>query len=149
MKISVFMMNLKSARAMFLPVSIAAIVTSLFDFLFIVITQQRHFVIPPFRFGYCSLCYNIVKSYTSPPMVIMTAGGFEPPRQLPASSCQDYCVCQLHHAVRSENLVEGDSLPAQPSTKSHLKNIPDDGCLSRVICGRIKTVGHVLHDRHV
>lgn len=109
------MMNLKSARAMFLPVSIAAIVTSLFDFLFIVITQQRHFVIPPFRFGYCSLCYNIVKLYTSPPMVIMTAGGLEPPRQLPASSCQDYCGCQLHHAVAESG--EGDLAKDCPSPK--------------------------------
>ena len=47
----------------------------------------------------------------------MTAGGFEPPRQLPASSCQDYCGCLLHHAAKIENQGEG-SLPDRPSPKS-------------------------------
>ena len=48
-------------------------------------------------------------------MVIMTAGGFEPPRQLPASSCQDYCGCQLHHAVAESG--EGDLAKDCPSPK--------------------------------
>lgn len=75
------------------------------------------------------MCYNT--TYKSPPVVIMTAGGLEPPRQLPASSCQDYCVCLLHHAVSSENQVEGKSLPAEPSTKSPSNNVtPDCGRLS-------------------
>lgn len=53
---------------------------------------------------------------------IMTAGGLEPPRQLSASSCQDYCGCQLHHAVYSEN-QEGGSLPTQtPSEFPLLKS---------------------------
>ena len=76
-------------------------------------------ILLPLRTKSLHLCYN----------TIVTAGGFEPPRQL-ASGCQDRHVCQFHHAVRSENLVEGDSLPAQPSTKSHLKNIPKHGHLS-------------------
>ena len=75
------------------------------------------------------MCYN--NTYKSPPMVKMTAGGLEPPRQLPASSCQDYCVCQLHHAVRSENL-EGGSLPAEtPSKLPNDKGTPKRGRLSR------------------
>ena len=62
------------------------------------------------------MCYNI--TCKSPPM---GTGGIEPPRQLPASSCQDYCVCQLHHAPISEN-SEGASLPAEtPSKTSPLK----------------------------
>jgi len=61
------------------------------------------------------LCYNI-STYKPPPMVMMTAGGLEPPRQL-ASGCQDRYVCQFHHAVRSENLVEGCP-PRPPSTES-------------------------------
>jgi len=79
------------------------------------------------------MCYNTI-TYKSPPVVIMTAGGLEPPRQL-ASGCQDRYVCQFHHAVSSENL-EGESLPAETPSKSPCnKNTPDDGCLSRVICG--------------
>jgi hypothetical protein len=55
------------------------------------------------------MCYNITRSYKSPPMVKMTAGGLEPPRQLSASSAQSYCVCLLHHAV----LKSGGSAPAK------------------------------------
>lgn len=52
-------------------------------------------------------CYNI----------IMTAGGFEPPRQFPANSFQSYRACQLHHAVISESQGEGGLL-ANPSPES-------------------------------
>ena len=128
-RITVFMVYYQVARAVLSAVSITNVVTSFLNLLFIVLTQQRHFIIPPFRFVYyLSLCYNAF-TYKSPPVVIMTAGGLEPPRQFPASSCQDYCVCQLHHAV-VENIGEGKSLPADPSPKSHLKNIPKHGHLS-------------------
>lgn len=50
------------------------------------------------------MCYNNT-TYKSPPMVRVTAGGLEPPRQL-ASGCQDRHVCQFHHAVSVENLGE-------------------------------------------
>ena len=60
-------------------------------------------------------CYNVT-TYKSPPAVIMTAEGLEPSRQLTASSCQDYCGCQLHHAVRSES-GEGDLAKDCPSPK--------------------------------
>lgn len=43
------------------------------------------------------MCYNII--YKSPPMVVMRAGGFEPPRQLSANSFQSYRACQLHHVL--------------------------------------------------
>ncbi len=68
------------------------------------------------HFTIVTVCYNISRSYVSPPVVIMTAGGFEPPRQLTASSCQDYCVCQLHHAVAE--IGEGDLAKDCPSPKS-------------------------------
>lgn len=62
-------------------------------------------------------CYNI-STYKSPPV---GTGGLEPPRQLPASSYQDYCVCQLHHVPISEN-AEGASLPDEtPSKNPQLK----------------------------
>ena len=51
---------------------------------------------------------------------IVTAGGFEPPRQLSANSFQIYRACQLHHAVSAENLGEG-SLPDRPSPESPYK----------------------------
>ena len=59
------------------------------------------------------LGYNI-STYKSPPM---GTGGLEPPRQLPASSYQDYCGCQLHHVPISEN-SEGASLPAETPSKT-------------------------------
>lgn len=75
------------------------------------------------------MCYNIF-TYKSSPMVIMGMGGFEPPRQFPASRPQIYCACQLHHIPVIENHGEGNSLPANPSPNSHLKDIPKHGHLS-------------------
>ena len=75
------------------------------------------------------MCYNI--TYKSPPMVIVTAGGLEPPRQMSANRFQSYRACQLHHAVSVENQGEG-SLPDRTSPKSPINsNIPKHGHLSR------------------
>jgi hypothetical protein len=52
------------------------------------------------------LCYNIM---------YMTAGGLEPPRQLPASSFQSYRACLLHHAVSESG--EGGLAKDCPSPK--------------------------------
>ena len=54
---------------------------------------------------------------------IVGTGGLEPPRQMTASSCQDYRACQLHHApTSSENQGEG-SLPDYPSRRRSRDNI--------------------------
>ena len=66
------------------------------------------------------MCYNI--TYKSPPMVMMTAGGLEPPRQLPASRTQIYCACQLHHAVAEsgeDELAKDFSSPPSPQLKGY------------------------------
>ena len=76
---------------------------------------------PSFRTASLQPCYNI----------IVAAGGLEPPRQMTASSCQDYRACRLHHAASFENQVRGDSLPAQPLTESPCKKrYHNYGCLS-------------------
>ena len=49
-------------------------------------------------------------------------GGFEPPRQLPASSVQSYRGCLLHHVPDIESQGGGSSLPANPLPKPHLND---------------------------
>lgn len=80
-------------------------------------------IISSLKSGICIMCYNTI-TYKSPPVVIMTAGGLEPPRQLPASSCQDYCVCLLHHAVtesREGYLAKDCPSPKPPQLKRYHK----------------------------
>ncbi len=72
-------------------------------------------IISSLKSGICIMCYNILKSYISPRMVIMTAGGLEPPRQRTARSFQNYDVCQLHHADTKSG--EGDLAKDYPSPK--------------------------------
>ena len=74
------------------------------------------------------MCYNTI-TYKSPLVVIMTAGGLEPPRQLSANSFQSYRACQLHHAVAESG--EGDLAKDCPSPKPpQLKDYHNLYCLS-------------------
>lgn len=77
-------------------------------------------------FRSCLVCYNIVTSYTSPPM---GTGGFEPARQSSASSSQSYCVCLLHH-VPVTGIGEGVKLLGTPSPKSYYLAYSRQGGLS-------------------
>lgn len=72
------------------------------------------------RMTYLQPCYN----------TIVGLGGFEPPRQMSASSFQSYRACQLHHSPNFENL-DGESQPATtPSESPCFKDIPKHGHLS-------------------
>ena len=74
------------------------------------------------------MCYNTF-TYKSPPQVKMTAGGFEPPRQLSANSFQSYRACQLHHAVSLQG--EGSGYFSSLAPRISLSDILADSLFSR------------------
>lgn len=73
---------------------------------------------------YCTMCYNIVTSFTSP----LAVGRLELPRHK-ATESQARPVCQFQHTA-NENTGGGRDSPQPPSPDSHLKHTPKHGHLS-------------------
>lgn len=128
MSMAVFMVNYQCARVVLSAISIANIATPLLNLLFIVLAQQRHYIIPPYRFKYCVMCYNIF-TYKSPPKVRWA--GIEPANRLHGGAFQMHRVCL---STTSANRFEGDKVvqTASPSNLPNEKHIILDIVLSNI-----------------